>query len=138
MMFECTLIRSNSTDERCLGQFFLPFHFLSFTHEDRDRHIELGASKVAGNTAIPRGSYRLGVSRSERFGCDLPQVLDVPGFGAVRIYGSDRKMPSDGCIKLGVARGNDGVSDGERAVDRLVKFIKSAEDMKSEVTLVVR
>jgi len=51
-----------------------------YTLEDRDRKLEDGGEKVNGQTAIPRGSYRVVLSQSNRFKRIMPEVLDVPQF----------------------------------------------------------
>lgn len=135
---DCTLIRASFGPDYCLGQFFTPWHFLSFSQEDRDRHLETGGRKEDGATAIPRGRYRLTVTHCERLQCDTPQLLDVPGFKAARIYAAASKLESDGCIRLGMQKRTDSVHDGARALTRLIEFIRNAESQNDTVWVVVR
>lgn len=59
--------------------------------------------KVPGKTALPRGTYDLVVTRSNRFsrkaGHDvfLPLILDTPGFVGARFHGGNDADDTDGC-----------------------------------------
>lgn len=58
--------------------------------------------KVAGQTAIPAGIYRLAITFSERFQRDTIQVLDVPGFTGIRVHPGNKPEDTDGCILPGM------------------------------------
>ena len=75
---------------------------LGYTCEDQDRLLESGAEKVKGETAIPRGKYRVIISFSNRFQRMMPEVLDVPGFAGVRIHGGNTVKDTEGCPLLGM------------------------------------
>jgi hypothetical protein len=57
--------------------------------------------KVAGETAIPAGSYVVTVEPSPRFQKDLPKINNVPGFEGVLIHGGNSALDSHGCILVG-------------------------------------
>lgn len=74
---------------------------LCWTLEDVVREItgqSVESWKIHGETAIPRGTYRVIVDHSRRFGRDLPHILDVPGFEGVRIHGGNTAVDTEGCI----------------------------------------
>lgn len=98
-----------------------------FSCEDEDRFLEKGGVKVATRTAIPRGLYALQVSRSQRFGKDLPEVLGVPNYSGVRIHGGNRAEDSAGCPLFGQLRTRDGVSGCKETVQKVIASIRLAK-----------
>lgn len=70
-----------------------------FTLEDPVR--EPGAQKVWGDTAIPKGTYKVALRYSNRFQKELPGVQDVPGFNGILLHGGNTKADTHGCPLLG-------------------------------------
>jgi hypothetical protein len=104
--------------------------------EDYDRRIECDPScKVDGETAIPRGTYKVIVNFSQRFQKLMPQVVDVEGFSGVRIHPGNTKADTHGCLLVGTARDTDRVMNSRVAFDRLFDAIESALDRGQEVTI---
>lgn len=60
--------------------------------------------KVWGDTAIPKGTYKVGIRYSNRFKKKLPSIKDVPGFEGILIHGGNTKEDTHGCILLGTKR----------------------------------
>lgn len=60
--------------------------------------------KVAGDTAIPAGRYRVIVSVSAKFGRLLPLLLDVPNFRGVRMHRGNKTIDTRGCPLVGLSR----------------------------------
>ncbi len=76
--------------------------------EDKDRGLnqnmllpEIERLKVFGETAIPYGRYEVIVSRSKRFKVDLPEILNVKGFGGVRMHVGNYPKDTEGCLLVG-------------------------------------
>lgn len=103
---------------------------IGYTCEDQDRRLEVvGASeKVYGQTAIPRGTYPLSVTFSQRFQRELPYIAGVKGFEGIRVHGGNRAEDSLGCILLGKIATPTGVAQCAAVVQRLIAMIKAAED----------
>ncbi|GHU34901.1 hypothetical protein AGMMS50256_29240 [Betaproteobacteria bacterium] len=117
-----------------LGQLFIDGMFFCYTCEDRDRRLEDGGAKIKGETAIPRGKYRVAVSLSNRFGRRLPEILNVPGFEGVRIHGGNTAADTEGCILVGEERTNTGVRKCAGQLAELIHLIKTAgEDAWLEI-----
>jgi hypothetical protein len=107
---ELTLIRNpEPTKDYTAGKLFIDDQFAFFTLEDEVREVfgkPVKAWKVYGETAIPRGRYRVILTKSPRFGRLLPEVLGVPGFQAIRIHAGNTAKNTEGCILVGNADGN--------------------------------
>lgn len=115
-------------------------HF-SWTCEDEDRKLEDGGVKVYGQTAIPRGRYRLGITFSPHFKRDVVEILSVPGFTKVYFHGGNTPEDSLGCILHGKVRDIDGpsyISNCAERVKALVDIVEKAEDFGEEVWLSVK
>lgn len=101
------LVREEFTTESTVGKLYFrlsnrdSWTWLCWTLEDVVREIPgqpVTAWKIKGRTAIPRGTYPMCVTRSNRFGVDLPLLLDVPGFDGIRIHGGNTAADTEGCI----------------------------------------
>ncbi len=101
---ELFLRRCAANRNRTIGLLFVGNDFLCFTLEDRIR-----MNKVAGETAIPHGTYDVRRSWSPKFEKQLPEILNVPGFEGIRIHAGNTAEDSSGCILIGM--GWDGRSD---------------------------
>ena len=132
------LLRMGFAETRTLGSLYQGDWFLGFTCEDKDRHMESGGAKVHGETAIPRGYYRLTVSMSKRFGRLMPEIKDVPQFEGVRIHGGNTEEDTEGCPLLGAIKTTNGVRDCKEVNAKLIKLIQGVEAAGDECWLVVR
>ena len=87
---EIELIRDDDpSNKHNYGKLFVDKLFFGETLEDKDRYLEFDGDKVDGDTAIPRGRYRVTLSPSQRFGRVMPEIHDVPDFTGVRIHGGN-------------------------------------------------
>lgn len=135
---DALLLRSDFGENFTLGTFCFAGKFIGYTCEDKDRHLEVGGQKVPGETAIPRGYYRLTVSMSKRFGKLMPEILDVPQFSGVRVHGGNTKDDTEGCPLLGAIKTTAGVKDCREVNQKLIKLIQAIESTGDECWLVVR
>lgn len=96
--------------------------------------------KVAGQTAIPTGRYRLLVTKSPRFQQWLPLLVGVKGFEGIRIHAGNTVRDTAGCILVGVASHcHDGVLDKSRLTLRqLMEAVKAAERRDEQIWLTVK
>lgn len=91
-----------------MGEMYVNGHFLGYTLEDLPRPF-----KIAKETCIPEGTYRIKVTYSTRFKRDMPQIysvcekdtllVNVKGmtFSGVRIHGGNDVSNTEGCPLLG-------------------------------------
>lgn len=87
-----------------LGSLFIDDKFQCFTLEDIVREVpELPVEewKIKDQTAIPKGIYPVKLTFSNRFQCDMPQVIGVPGFVGIRIHPGNTNEDTSGCILVG-------------------------------------
>lgn len=119
------------------GKFFVDKLFFGETLEDKDRYLETGTEKVYGDSAIPRGRYKVTLSLSRRFGRIMPELHDVPGFTGVRIHGGNVEADTHGCPLLGQNRIAAGIANCKGVNDRLYVTLQAAEQRNEEVWLEV-
>lgn len=101
-----------------------------FTLEDVVRAV-----KIHGETAIPAGTFNVIVTKSQRFGRDLPLVENVPGFEGIRIHPGNDAADTDGCILVGRTKGVDFVGESRVAFNALFVKIQKALAAVEKVTL---
>lgn len=87
-----------------LGDLYLNGKFFCSTIEDLERDLKTEKDKVYGCTAIPRGRYRIVLTRSMKFKRILPLLLNVPFFEGIRIHAGNTEKDSLGCIIVGERR----------------------------------
>ena len=111
------LERRYKKDSYSIGLLYVNGVLFSNTLEDKDRDLtfnmplyEINRKKVYGETAIPRGVYRIEMTYSPKFAkrawCAKekgysPQIMNVPGFGGIRIHPFNKPEESLGCIGVG-------------------------------------
>lgn len=100
-----------------------------FTLEDKVR-----SEKVFGETAIPKGTYRVVVDYSNHFQKELPHLLNVPNFEGVRIHAGNTDKDTEGCILVGKEwHGGDFIGKSKDAFDWLFEQIRFGENV--EITI---
>jgi hypothetical protein len=83
---ELKVIRKIFTNKSTIGELHINGKFFCYTLEDKDRYVEQGGKKEFGITAIPRGTYSVVLSFSNRFQKYLPEILNVPQFVGIRMH----------------------------------------------------
>jgi hypothetical protein len=128
------LQRRPSADGCTLGQLFVDGAFECFTLED----IVRSAAKVAHETAIPAGEYRVTITFSNRFQRMLPLVNDVPGFDGIRIHSGNTAADTSGCILVGQHSAVDSIDSSRLALGALQPKIAGALARGEDVVLTIR
>ena len=95
------VLRTTEADTSTEGKLFIGGVQECYSLEDKDRHLEDGGEKVYGETAIPRGKYKVSITFSNRFQKDLIYIHDVPQFTGVRIHSGNSSKDTEGCIIVG-------------------------------------
>lgn len=119
-----TIKRLHKTDNSTIGELSVDGKFECYTLEDKERDV-----KIKGETAISKGTYKVGISLSNRFKKLLPILFNVPNFEGVRIHSGNSNHDTEGCILVGTTRSLDYISNSRTAFDRLFKKMKLAKDI---------
>lgn len=112
------LKRTTATDNSTIGRLFIDGAFQCWTLEDVVRPV-----KIAHETAIPAGTYKVTITESNRFKRRLPLLIDVPGFEGIRIHPGNSAADTDGCILVGLASAKDWISGSRVAFDALFALL---------------
>lgn len=120
-----------------IGKLYVDGVFFAYTLEDVDRQLESGGKKIQGETAIPRGSYKVIIDFSNRFQKQMMHILNVPGFIGIRIHAGNTDKDTEGCILLGKVRSDNAVFNSREAVNALFDKVRAALSAGHEVNLEV-
>ena len=94
-----------------------------YSCEDVDRGLDqsmsladIAAGKVKTQTAIPAGTYKLGVRYSPKHNAEVVYLRDVPGFQFIEIHAGNTSADTDGCLLFGLHPGAGCVTDSRKAM----------------------
>ena len=132
------LHRQTFSDKSSVGTLYVNGLKECHTLEDRDRHLEEGGEKVYGETAIPRNTYKVVITYSNRFKQPMPLLVDVPQFEGIRIHPGNTDQNTEGCILVGVGIGQDRLYNSRQAYERLFNKLEAAEALGEEITIEIR
>lgn len=119
-----TIKRLYKTDTSVIGELLIDGIFECFTLEDIERAV-----KIKGETAIPKGTYRVIINESNRFKRLLPLLIDVPNFEGVRIHSGNSNHDTEGCILVGQTRNKNYIGQSRKAFDKLFKKMQAAKNI---------
>jgi hypothetical protein len=119
---QITVKRLHKTDTSTIGELSIDGLFQCYTLEDAERAV-----KIKGETAIPKGTYKVIINESNRFKRLLPLLLDVPNFEGVRIHSGNSNHDTEGCILVGQSRNKNYIGQSRKAFDKLFKKMQAAE-----------
>lgn len=105
---EVVIWRKYRKADYTIGRLYIDGKFFCNTLEDTDRGLmqsmtagEIANVKIKGATAIPVGNYKLTRAYSPRFKKLLPTIMNVVGFGGVRIHSGNTAADTEGCPLVG-------------------------------------
>ncbi len=133
-------------DTYTIGKLYIDNHYFCDTLEDKVRDLnkdgdlnDVGEGKVAGQTAIPYGTYKVTMDvQSPKFSqrasyawCKgyLPRLLNVPHFEGIMIHAGNTADHSSGCILCGENRVKGQVLNSMNTLKRLYDILKGADDI---------
>ena len=111
------------------GKLYLDDIFHCYTLEDVVREVEgkpVEEWKIKGDTAIPKGTYKIVIDFSVHFQRNLPHILDVPGFTGVRIHSGNTIKDTEGCILVGSGKVGDTITGSRNAFSALFTQLQFA------------
>ena len=93
------------------------------------RNYDGGELKIPKKSAIPEGSYRVVVTKSQRFRKYLPLLVGVPGFEGVRIHAGNTSRDTEGCILVGQNLQVGKVLWSRITLEKLMKLIENEKEI---------
>ena len=93
------------------------------------RNYDGGELKIPKKSAIPEGSYRVVVTKSQRFQKYLPLLVGVPGFEGVRIHSGNTSRDTEGCILVGQNLQVGKVLWSRITLEKLMKLIENEKEI---------
>lgn len=111
-----------------IGEMTVDGKWECYTLEDVERDV-----KIKSETAIPKGTYKVIINKSNRFKKLLPLVLNVPNFEGIRIHPGNTNHDTEGCILVGRTRSKDFIGQSRKAFESLFAKMKLAK----EITLII-
>lgn len=94
--------------------------------------------KIFGETAIPRGIYKVILSYSNRFKRILPELLSVKGFAGIRIHSGNKAVDTHGCILVGDNTEKGKVTGSKVKELALIKLMQVAIAHGEEITIEIK
>ena len=99
------------------------------TLEPTWRDYKGGEMKIPKKSAIPEGTYRVVVTKSQRFQKYLPLLVGVPGFEGVRIHAGNTSRDTEGCILVGQNLQVGKVLWSRITLEKLMKLIENEKEI---------
>lgn len=133
------LLRTKLRTELTNGQLYIDDEFFCFTLEDKVREengVPVEKWKIKGETAIPRGIYKVTLENSPRFGPETPTIHKVPGFEHIRIHGGNTPADTEGCIIVGFRLDHRGIifpGTTRPALNELKRRLRGVSDITIQI-----
>lgn len=135
------LERYQPHDVATLGTLSVDGKLFCWSLEDRVREIDgepVDQWKVPGKTAIPRGTYEVQITFSNRFKRDLPLLVNVPGFSGIRIHPGNTSENTEGCILVGgKPTGENFIPNSRATFEKLFSLMQDADDNGNPISIEV-
>jgi Family of unknown function (DUF5675) len=135
------VVRETFTPKSTIGKLYIGGRFFCYTLEDVDRDKnkdgdlnDAGEQKVYGETAIPRGTYKVTLTMSNRFKVVMPLLSNVAGFEGIRIHNGNTSEHTHGCILVGESKALDFIGGSKMAFAKLMDILsKTKESITIEI-----
>lgn len=130
------LKRIAKRDTYTIGQLYIDGQYWCDTLEDRVRDLSK-ERKVAGETAIPAGTYDVVVNISPKFKRLLPRLLRVPHFEGVLIHRGNTAADSAGCILVGENKAVGKVLNSTVWERRITEYLLEAQNKGEDIKITI-
>ena len=126
-LIHITIFRDKFNKDNTLGKMYINGSFFCYTLEDAFRGV-----KIKHEACIPEGSYRVELTRSNRFKRILPILIGVEGYEGVRIHRGNTEGDTSGCPLVGFNRSEDRVFN--QAESKLMDFLTDKKNILITIT----
>lgn len=127
-----------------IGKLYIDGTYFSDTLEDPVRDLnndgdleDPGESKIYGDTAIPKGEYKVILALSPKFKRILPVILNVKYFTGILLHRGNSVKDTHGCILVGENKIKGGLINSTVCETNLVKRMTAAINAGEEITLTI-
>lgn len=128
-----------------IGKMYIDGQYFSDTLEDTDRGLtqkdslaSIKSKKIANQTAIPTGIYKVIVNMSPKFKRNLPRLIDVPGFDGILIHRGNTDKDTSGCILIGENKVVGKVLNSTPYETALVDKLTKAQNKGESITITIQ
>lgn len=128
-----------------IGRMFIDDKYFCDTLEDVDRGLtslmtieEVAKVKKKGATAIPTGVYSVAYTYSPKFKRQMPLLLGVKGFEAIRIHSGNTDKDTEGCVLVGRNTQVGRLTDSKFIFEKLNAILQTALAGGKSVTINIR
>lgn len=128
------LIRKYRKPDYTIGILSVDGKYFCDTLEDCVRDLSK-EEKVAGQTAIPAGTYEVKVDISPRFKRRLPRILNVPHFEGILIHRGNVPQDTSGCILVGENKIKGQVVNSTPYELELIRLLEQAQQKGEKITI---
>lgn len=142
---ELTLDRKWCKDSYSIGNLYIDGQKFCNTCEDKDRGLtdnmtvqEIKTKKVYGETAIPKGTYTVTLTYSNKFKKVMPLINNVKGFDGIRIHSGTTAKDSLGCVLVGENKEVGKVLNSRATYNKLFSILKAASDKGEKITITIK
>ena len=136
-----------------IGRLYVDGIYYFNTLEDKDRGLKqtdsldyIKARKVAGETAVPKGTYGVAMNvTSPKYAAvpwywnfcqgKMPRLLAVPGFDGILIHPGTDALSTRGCILVGLNKKVGKLTDSKACFQQLYRLMKAAADRGEEISI---
>lgn len=129
-----TLKRIQFGEDATIGNLYVDGELECDTLEDKVRE---DGEKVAGETAIPAGTYTVELTYSSKFKKTMPELKDVPNFSGIRIHSGNTADDTEGCILVGtwLDKNSYKLTNSRNAYNALYKQLEKAVTKGDTITI---
>ena len=136
-----------------IGRLYIDGLYYCNTLEDKDRGLKqadttayIKSRKVAGETAIPKGTYgvAMNVTSPKYAGVSwfwnlcrgkMPRLLNVPGFDDILIHPGNNALDTKGCILVGKNTKVGQLTESRETFKEVYRRLKDAADKGEEISI---
>ena len=136
-----------------IGRLYIDGLLYCNTLEDTDRGLKqtdsldyIKTRKVAGETAIPKGTYKVAMNvTSPKYSASswywslcqgkVPRLLNVPGFDGILIHTGSDALSTRGCLLVGKNTKVGQLTESKDTFKKIYKLMRAAYDKGEEITI---